>query len=273
MKRICVAIGVIALLLLAGCKGKQLLPVQPTVSQETKNNFEMLVASYPDWESFSAKGDVSASLGAGSSLSASTQVKMIRSEVVQISVRVVLGIEVARVVITPDSVFVLNKLKRQYYTESLEVVGSKLTTSLSLETIQDALLGRIFLLDSKRDKYSLSDFEVEENVGEQWQLTPRKQDVRFLYRFELQGINLLTTWAGALTSDKALVCRYDNFVNQGGNKNFPTQMSLSLEGVSTSLSLDLHYTPSSILWDESVKIDNLNLSKYTQVSASQILKM
>ncbi len=273
MNRIYVVIGWIALLLLAGCKGKQMLPVQQPVSSEVESNFEALIASYPRWETFSSKGEVEVGLGTGKSLNASMQVKMIRGEALQISVRVLLGIEVARVVVTTDSVFVLNKMKQQLFAESLEAMSKRLATPLSVETIQDALLGRIFLLGSQANSYRLSDFDVEEGLNSQWTLSPKKQDNRFLYWFELQGTQLLTTRAGAMTSSKSVVCRYSDFVQQKGSENFPAQMTLALEGLSTPISLNLRYNSSSISWDSAVKIDNLNTSKYTRVSASQVLKM
>ncbi len=274
MNRIYVAIGVIVLLLLAGCKGKQLLPTpQPPVSSEVKENFEALIASYPQWETFSSKGEVEVEMGAGKSLAASTQVKMVRGEMLQISVRVVLGIEVARVVVTPDSAFVLNKLKRQVYAQSLDVVSEKLSTPLSLETIQDALLGRIFLLDSKHNNYTLSDFDISEGDHSQWTISPRKQKGLFFYEFDLQDVNLLTTRAGSVGSNKSVTCKYSEFIKQGSSENFPTRMLLSLTGLSVPMSMELHYNPSSIVWNEPVRADNLNLSKYTRVSVSQMLKM
>ncbi len=273
MNRIYVTAGLIVLLLLAGCKGKQMLPTQQVVSSEVKSNFESLIASYPQWETFSSKGDVAVGIGAGKSMDASMQVKMIRGEALQISVRVLLGIEVARVVVTTDSVFLLNKMKQQFFAESLDTMSKQLATPLSLMTIQDALLGRIFLLDSKGNNYRLSDFDVEEGLNSQWTLLPRRQNSRFLYWFELQGTQLLATRAGAMLSNKVVECRYSQFIRQKGSENFPMQMSLSLEGLSTPLSLNLRYDSSSISWDSLVKIDKLNLSKYTRVSASQILKM
>lgn len=56
MNHIRIAVCSIVLLILAGCKGgKELISERP-VSQEVRNNFESLMASYPDWNTFSAKG-------------------------------------------------------------------------------------------------------------------------------------------------------------------------------------------------------------------------
>ena len=143
MNHIRIAVCSIVLLILAGCKGgKELISERP-VSQEVRNNFESLMASYPDWNTFSAN----LSFGASGSLSASTQLRMVRGEVLQISVRIILGIEVARLYMTPDSLFLVNKMQKQYVAASLQEIGERLSSPVSLQTVQDALLGRIFLLN------------------------------------------------------------------------------------------------------------------------------
>lgn len=77
MNHIRIAVCSIVLLILAGCKGgKELISERP-VSQEVRNNFESLMASYPDWNTFSAKGSADLSFGASGSLSASTQLRMV----------------------------------------------------------------------------------------------------------------------------------------------------------------------------------------------------
>lgn len=157
MNHIRIAVCSIVLLILAGCKGgKELISERP-VSQEVRNNFESLMASYPDWNTFSAKGSADLSFGASGSLSASTQLRMVRGEVLQISVRIILGIEVARLYMTPDSLFLVNKMQKQYVAASLQEIGERLSSPVSLQTVQDALLGRIFLLNSANNAYGIDD--------------------------------------------------------------------------------------------------------------------
>ena len=49
-------------------------------------------------------------------------------------------------------------------------------------------------------------------------------------------------------------------------------MQLSLTGLSLPLSLNLGYDASSIVWNGKVSIEKLDLSRYTRVSATQLLK-
>ena len=224
MNHIRITVCSIVLLILAGCKsGKELISERP-VSQEVRNNFESLMASYPDWNTFSAKGSADLSFGASGSLSASTQLRMVRGEVLQISVRIILGIEVARLYMTPDSLFLVNKMQKQYVTASLQEIGERLSSPVSLQTVQDALLGRIFLLNSANNAYGIDDFEVMESGSSRWSLSPKRQDERFGYRFDLDEIKLLSTQMGSTSGHKEIVCHYTDFIKQGQSENFPTKM-------------------------------------------------
>ena len=276
MNHIRIAVCSIVLLILAGCKGgKELISERP-VSQEVRNNFESLMASYPDWNTFSAKGSADLSFGASGSLSASTQLRMVRGEVLQISVRIILGIEVTRLYMTPDSLFLVNKMQKQYVAASLQEIGEKLSSPVSLQTVQDALLGRIFLLNSANNAYGIDDFEVMESGSSRWSLSPKRQDERFGYRFDLDEIKLLSTQMGSTSGHKEIVCHYTDFIKQGQSENFPTKMKIALTGLSVPVSLNLRYDSSSVSWNGKVGVEKPALSKYTRVSAavfSQTLEM
>lgn len=272
MKSIYVAVCIVLLSMLAGCKGGKELATHQPVSREVRNNFEILMASYPEWTTFSAKGSADLGLGKGGSLSTNTQVRMVRGESLQISVRIFLGIEVARLYMTRDSLFVIDKMQRRYVAESLASIGARLSQELSLATVQDALLGRIFLLGSSSSACRIDDFEVIESGSSRWSLQPRSQDARFGYRFDLNGTKLLSTQLSSAGGSKSIVCHYTDFVKQGTSDNFPTTMQLSLTGLSLPLSLNLGYDASSISWNGKVSIEKLDLSRYTRVSATQLLK-
>lgn len=272
MKQICIALGIVLLSILAGCKGgKELATTQP-VSQEVRNDFENLVASYPQWTTFSSKGSADIALGKGGSMSANTQVRMVRGESLQISVRIFLGIEVARLYMTRDSLFLIDKMQRRYMAESLSSIGERLSQTIALPTVQDALLGRIFLLNNPSAEYGIADFEVVESGSSRWSLLPRRQDARFGYRFDLNGTKLLSTKVSSADGSKSVVCHYADFVKQGTSDNFPTSMQLSLTGLSMPLSLNLHYDASSVAWNGNLSLEKPDLSRYTRVTAAQLLK-
>ncbi len=272
MNNIRIAVGLLLLAVLAGCKGGKEVVAHRTVSPEVENNFELLMASYPRWSTFSAKGSADLSFGTGSSLSATTQVRMVRGESLQISVRVFLGIEVARLYMTRDSLFLVDKMQKRYMAESLRSIGERLSNPISLQTVQDALLGRIFLLESESNTYRLDDFEVIESGTSRWSLAPRRQDSRFGYRFDLDGTKLLSTTLTSSSGSRAIECLYSRFITQGQSGNFPMNMKITLRGLEAPVSLNLDYDSSSVLWNGKLSVEKPELSRYRRVSATQLLK-
>lgn len=173
---------------------------------------------------------------------------------------------------TPDSLFLVNKMQKQYVAASLQEIGERLSSPVSLQTVQDALLGRIFLLNSANNAYGIDDFEVMESGSSRWSLSPKRQDERFGYRFDLDEIKLLSTQMGSTSGHKEIVCHYTDFIKQGQSENFPTKMKIALTGLSVPVSLNLRYDSSSVSWNGKVGVEKPALSRYTRVSAAQMLK-
>jgi len=70
----------------------------------------------------------------------SGQLRMAKDSIVWLSVTAPLGIEVARIKVSNDSVWVLNKVDKTYLAESLDDVSARLKTTVSLPIVQNMLL-------------------------------------------------------------------------------------------------------------------------------------
>ncbi len=77
---------------------------------------------------------------------------------------------------------------------------------------------------------------------------------------------------GSTSGHKEIVCHYTDFIKQGQSENFPTKMKIALTGLSVPVSLNLRYDSSSVSWNGKVGVEKPALSKYTRVSAAQMLK-
>ena len=124
----------------------------------------------------------------------------------------------------------------------------------------------------KAGQYEINDWGVRDSGWWRGSLLPRRQDARFGYRFDLNGTRWLSTKCTSADGRKSVVCHYADFIRQGQSDNFPTSMQLALTGLSLPLSLNLHYDASSVAWNGSVSVEKPNLSRYTRVTATQLLK-
>ena len=96
------------------------------------------------WTTLKSGGN--AELGGATSLSSSMQLKMERGKYIFISLRPMLGIEAARLVITGTEVMVVDKLHRRYIKEDISFLTSGIP--VTIETLQDIFLGRVHVLGS-----------------------------------------------------------------------------------------------------------------------------
>lgn len=129
-------------LLLASCrKVKPILPERAEIPPRSAERLlERLLAAPPPPQYYSAKADMEYSVdGEGRSFKA--QLRSVNDSALWVSVTPLLGIEVARMLITQDSLHVLDKLGDRYFTGSTADAGRQFSITPQLELLQQALLG------------------------------------------------------------------------------------------------------------------------------------
>ncbi len=80
--------------------------------------------------------------------------RMHKDSVIWISVSPLLGIEVARVMITPDSVKVLDRLHSKYQTTTFEYINKLLQLKVNFEIVQALLTGNFFAYQRNENKFN-----------------------------------------------------------------------------------------------------------------------
>ena len=83
-------------------------------------------------------------------------VRMAKDSVIWMSISPALGVEAARVLMTPDSVQVLSKLpgSRFVFQGNYAMLEEAVQAPVNFEIMQDLLLGRPLMLDAERDEYT-----------------------------------------------------------------------------------------------------------------------
>lgn len=106
---------------------------------------------------------------------ASADLRMRKDSVIWMSVKK-FGIEGARVLITTDSVYLINRLERQYLVQDFSFIESEFNLPASFETLQDFILGNVFFMtqenikaDISDDAYHLTANDATPFVNEYWQ--------------------------------------------------------------------------------------------------------
>lgn len=115
-----------------------------------------VMANRIEFQSFSAKTKVDFTGADGKKNELNAFIRVKKDSAIWISINAALGIEVFRVLITPDSVKVLDKLNKTFKQNSLSSLQEITRIPFSFSDIQDILLGNPVFLDSNLQRFSLN---------------------------------------------------------------------------------------------------------------------
>jgi hypothetical protein len=112
------------------------------------------------YTTFNAKVDVDYTGGDGKKYNVNANIRMYKDSLIWVSVNAILGIEAMRLLITKDSVKLINKLDKFYSARSVTFLQEVTALPLDLSTFQDLIIGNPVYLDSNIVSYSKNGEEI-----------------------------------------------------------------------------------------------------------------
>jgi Domain of unknown function (DUF4292) len=110
--------------------------------------YAKLLSHHIDFNTFSAKVKVNYEGSDGKDYEFNAFIRMEKDKIIWVSVNALLGIEAFRVLITPDSVKVVNKLDKIYQLRSVSYLQEISHLPFDFKTLQDMIIGNAVYLDS-----------------------------------------------------------------------------------------------------------------------------
>ncbi len=225
---------------ISSCRVKKLEPrtesqkIEISKEEEIKLKFiEGIQSSYFDYAFLSAKAKVKVNR-AGTDFTLTFNIRAQKDQKIWISANAIGGIEVARVLLTIDSVKILDKLSKRYITGDYKYLSELLKTNVDFYMMQDLLFGNAphnfnYKEATILQNESTVQFNGIENITT-YAIDLHKVDLR------LQRISLIESAENKRTVE----------VNYGGyklvdNSNFPHLISSAATSQKESLSLNLEY--------------------------------
>jgi len=186
-----------------------------------KNTLQQINANYIDFTSFSAKVNIDYKDDADKKYDVNAVVRMYKDSAVWLSANAVLGIEALRVLITKDSVKLLNKLDKTYSARSMDYLQEVTSLPLDLKIVQDLLISNPIYLDSNVIAYSSSENDVSLLSISKWfrnLLTVNLKD-KSLQRSKLNDADIVRNRTAELS--------YSDYETKK-NVSFPTKRRISI---------------------------------------------
>ncbi len=237
-----------------------------TLSQsELKTMLNGLSDSYGTWSD--VKIPLTLRLKSPKKISIGGTLTMQRGRSAHLSLRF-LGMEVASLMVTQDSIFALYKLERLYFAESIsDLLGGFPAT---VDNVQNLLLGRAFILGDT--PLAPSRCTLAGN-SENWTITPSGTPSGMSYTFTLStpagNLESLTVTPG---NRKPLTAEYTDFAT-GPFGPFAATTLLTAVGSKTTLSAQLELNARRAEWNTGAAKNWSTPKGYTRIKAADILKI
>lgn len=195
-----------------------------------RNAYGNIMKQHIDFKTFSAKIKVDYEDSKGKKPDVNAYIKIYKDSLIWINIRsVFLDVEAFRILITPDSVLVVNKLEKEVQMRSMDYLQEITEIPFDFKTLQDLLVGNPVFLDSNIVSYRKTDDHILlATIGKYFKhlltLTP---DNFVLLHSKLDDVDLSRNRTADIT--------YDAFENKNG-VNFSTYRQIT---VSENIRLDI----------------------------------
>lgn len=235
-------------LLFAACKTKKKVTLPgsslPTeVSTANAASIKSFELNNLDYHTFSGRAKTKVELGKKVH-DVNLHVRIERDKAIWISVTALLGLEVARIMITPQQIQILNKLQGEYLAEPFDYIYNYTNRGVTFNVLQDVLMGNVSssLLRGENVQVASAEDEfivvgLQESLSYQYRVNMENRPFSFLLQ-EVGGSNNLETYYG----EYGKVTGY----------NFPHAIAFSLYGGEMSLKMQLNYN--RVVFNEAVEM-------------------
>lgn len=256
-------------LLLAGCGAVNQVTTSPEANQAPRmriaSPLTAIATPLANHTDLSLRMAVEATYG-DKTLPVKGNLRMRRDEVIQMAFTALGMIEVARIEMTPEAVWIIDRLNKQYakakYSE-LPFLGQSL---VNYSLIESLLWNELFLPGQKNVAAHLDKFNVESS-GTQRLIQPKDQkalSARFWTDAEITRLQRTRLQFGTFLSDWT----YSGY-QLVGDTRYPSALSATLEGDGKKASVQVSFT--NITLDSKDWTPRTNLTNYTQLSAAELL--
>ena len=258
--------------LLAACGSTRKTAEVPMIGGLTGTDYlEQVIRLAPTWQCVSGKVALKLDMGQKGTTQVNATLRMKRDEAIQLSVAPLLGIEVARLEISPDGILLLDRINKRYVRVGFQEISNWAKADLDYNILQCLFLNELFLPGKSRLQPEDADafhIEVSEEYAAVQVAASRTLDYSF--RTAVTHPQLLRSDIAVRKTPYGLQWSYADFAELDG-RQFPRHMLLSVTGSSDPVSLDMRFSRLNVQanWEARTEIP----SRYDRVTLEDILKL
>jgi len=266
--------GIYSLLLtivvfMVSCRSERGLIKAPVKEVEPEYLTSKLEKHQLKFDSFKAKFSIRYTKGSDKS-NFKGNIRVKKDSMIWVSIAPVLGIEMARIIITPDSVKFIDRHNKSYFKADYDYVNRYLNSAMGFEMLQAFLIGNDF------SSYEDPGWEVKIDGGlYRLSTVNRRKQIKYVSKGEASVIPLQKTWLDpdnfkikkvsvkevSSSRSRELIATYNDFY-QISQQLFPLHVEYNLEA-NNDINVILDYSRVSL--DENLKYPFNISSKYKKL--------
>ena len=206
------------------------------------------------YTTFSGRAKSSVTVNGKDRYDATANVRIVRDEAIWISVTALMGIEVARILITPDSIKLINRLQGEYINKPFAYLRNYTGSGMDFPGLQRLLTGDVI------PPLMGDGTEVWQNTAG-YLLQAQTHDLQYAAQL---GTDYQTSHTSVVEPayDQRLEARYFDYQVSAGNA-FPHQMEISIVTPRLRLQSSMNY--SRVVYDDEVSLPFGIPSRYTEI--------
>jgi len=239
-----IILGLILALFLSACASKKIASTndmneREVSKREKKNLLEGIFDNTLIFETFSTKAKTRLSLD-NKSFNATLNIRIKHNEVIWISANAFLGIEAARIMITPDRIQIINRLQSTYIDKPFDYIYNFTSKELSFSELENLFVGN-----------SLNFYNNPSNTifsqGSDYKILGNLEDL--VYEMSMGAdYNLKKTSLSENNKDQTLQFSYQNH-SQVDEKTVPNEVNINLKAAKMNLEAEMKFEDISLNQD------------------------
>ncbi len=265
----------LVLFLLVGvtsCKTTKPIVKQNAGTIEDKNSsvlFADILSRQPDFNTLTSKMDVTLQTDS-KSVNSKASFKMRKNQAIQISLQPLFGVEVARLLVKPDTIIIIDRLNKRYVMESIQNLKKKYPVGFDFYTLQALFANQIFVSGSSENTQSdVSKFRITQDSNA-YILSAKDASSQINYMFKVNAKDrVIETNLSQDGSARNILWQYLNFVTIN-NLVYPTSMKVIAKSTSRTMNVDMNFNSVNI--NNEVEFSGIIPGSYARVSLDEIIK-
>lgn len=229
----------LSILLMSSCKTKQKIVSVPRANIDNKNTrtlLALLKTNEFNFEHFSAKFSSEITIDSNN-VSFNVNMRMRKDSVIWMSISPLLGIEMARIMITKDSVKFINRSNSTYFAGDYNYISKILHSDLDFEMIQSLLIGNSINFYEEEEKlkssidnnkYLLSTIRKRRLRRVMEKNKDLKEPVQSIW-LEPHNYKVSRIFIDELNSDRTFNATFEEFEKQEDSLFFPYKLNFAIK--------------------------------------------